>query len=271
MLWVPVEQDSTMQSPPHSELLLPLTENVPRVVFATVSGAHLYGFESPDSDVDLRGAFVLPEDELIGISRPIETVSSMSLESGIELDWVAHDVAKSVRLITRGSGEVMEQVLSPIVLRTSSWHAELKELTGRCASRRLHYHYRGFLGSRRQLLSRAHPTVKVLLYAYRAALTGLHVLQTGRVNANLPTLLAEYPQDDVEELIERKRSGAEKATLEPHEARQHEAALDRLEDQLDEWRERTALPESVDDDVRLRADLNDFLIRIRRPDTPAPT
>ena len=27
-----------------------------RPLFVTVSGAHLYGFPSPDSDVDLRGA-----------------------------------------------------------------------------------------------------------------------------------------------------------------------------------------------------------------------
>jgi uncharacterized protein len=26
-------------------------------LFATVSGAHLYGFASPDSDIDLRGAY----------------------------------------------------------------------------------------------------------------------------------------------------------------------------------------------------------------------
>jgi len=29
------------------------------LLFATVSGAHLYGFPSPDSDYDLRGAHIL--------------------------------------------------------------------------------------------------------------------------------------------------------------------------------------------------------------------
>ena len=29
-------------------------------LFVTVSGAHLYGFPSPDSDIDLRGALVAP-------------------------------------------------------------------------------------------------------------------------------------------------------------------------------------------------------------------
>ena len=30
------------------------------LIFATVSGAHLYGFPSPNSDFDLRGVHVLP-------------------------------------------------------------------------------------------------------------------------------------------------------------------------------------------------------------------
>jgi len=30
-----------------------------RLLFATISGAHLYGFPSPDSDVDLRGTHLL--------------------------------------------------------------------------------------------------------------------------------------------------------------------------------------------------------------------
>nr|WP_236029876.1 nucleotidyltransferase domain-containing protein [Actinoplanes lichenicola] len=34
------------------------------VVFATVSGAHLYGFASADSDLDLRAAHVLPASRM---------------------------------------------------------------------------------------------------------------------------------------------------------------------------------------------------------------
>ena len=30
------------------------------LLFATISGAHLYGFASPDSDWDVRGCMVLP-------------------------------------------------------------------------------------------------------------------------------------------------------------------------------------------------------------------
>ena len=35
--------------------------------FVTVSGAHLYGFPSPDSDFDLRGVHVLPVRDVVGL------------------------------------------------------------------------------------------------------------------------------------------------------------------------------------------------------------
>ena len=43
------------------------------LVFATVSGAHLYGFASVDSDVDLRGVHVLPLTEVVGLRTGPET------------------------------------------------------------------------------------------------------------------------------------------------------------------------------------------------------
>ena len=37
------------------------------LLFATISGAHLYGFPSPDSDFDLRGVHLLPLQEVVGL------------------------------------------------------------------------------------------------------------------------------------------------------------------------------------------------------------
>ncbi len=44
------------------------------LLFTTISGAHLYGFPSPDSDYDLRGAHVLPLDAVVGLEVRDETV-----------------------------------------------------------------------------------------------------------------------------------------------------------------------------------------------------
>lgn len=63
-----------------------------RTLFATVSGAHLYGFASADSDVDLRGAYILPMTAVVGLSKPEETVTRTFEHAGREIDLVAHDV-----------------------------------------------------------------------------------------------------------------------------------------------------------------------------------
>src|SRR5688572_17824962 len=44
------------------------------LLFATISGAHLCGFPSPDSDFDLRGGNVLPLEKVVGLEVCDETV-----------------------------------------------------------------------------------------------------------------------------------------------------------------------------------------------------
>lgn len=43
------------------------------LLFATISGAHRYGFQSPDSDYDLRGAHVLPLKQVVGLDDTNES------------------------------------------------------------------------------------------------------------------------------------------------------------------------------------------------------
>jgi hypothetical protein len=75
------------------EYLSEVTRRGPEPVFATISGAHLYGFASPDSDVDLRGAFVHPARDVLGLHPPNETITIEETHR-IDLDWVAHDVRR---------------------------------------------------------------------------------------------------------------------------------------------------------------------------------
>jgi predicted nucleotidyltransferase len=46
------------------------------LLFVTVSGSHLYGFPSADSDFDLRGVHMLPIDTVFGMEPGRETVES---------------------------------------------------------------------------------------------------------------------------------------------------------------------------------------------------
>ena len=41
-----------------------------KLLYAVVSGAHLYGFESPDSDIDIRGSFIANSHQFFGLNIP---------------------------------------------------------------------------------------------------------------------------------------------------------------------------------------------------------
>jgi hypothetical protein len=116
------------------EHLASLARNKAEPVFAAISGAHLYGFASPDSDIDLRGAFILSARELLGLHPPPETIA-VEDKTVINLDWVAHDIRKFARLMTNHNGYVLEQLFSPLVVISTPAHEELLELGKGCVTR----------------------------------------------------------------------------------------------------------------------------------------
>ncbi|WNI25586.1 DNA polymerase beta superfamily protein [Streptomyces sp. ITFR-16] len=176
---------------------LPVTDLAPvlagerhPLLFATVSGAHLYGFPSRDSDVDLRGVHLLPAEDLLGLREPEETSSRMWDRDGVEMDLVTHDLRKFVRLMLKPNGYVLEQLLSPLVVHTTAPHTELAALAPGVLTRNHAHHYRGFAHTQWRLFERT-GELKPLLYTFRALLTGIHLMRAGEVVAHLPTLLTQ--------------------------------------------------------------------------------
>jgi predicted nucleotidyltransferase len=214
----------------------------PEPVFAAISGAHLYGFASPDSDVDLRGAFIHPAAAILGLHPPDETVTVVD-PTLIDLDWVAHDIRKFARLMTNHNGYVLEQLFSPLVVLTSPAHDELRDLGRGCLTRGTFRHYRGFAHGRRRRLAQPDPTVKHLLYAYRVYLTGIHLMQTGEIESNIATLNERFRLPEIDDLIARKVAGAEKMPLAEAELPAQSQQLDRLDEQLEQAHAASHLPE----------------------------
>ena len=231
-------------------------EEAPPAVFATVSGAHLYGFASTDSDVDLRGAFVMSLADRCRLIPPPETITVNAMLGPTELDWVAHDVRKFATLMTRRNGYVLEQLFSPWVVAGGERLDGLRDIGTGCIVRHLYHHYRGFSESKRKQLDKPSATVKDLLYLYRVYLTGIHVLTVGRIEAHLPTLLDSHPVQGVDELIQRKRGGEEHSALGPGEWRGHVSAADELAVRMLAAFENSHLP---DEPTSIPA-LNDFVV-----------
>jgi predicted nucleotidyltransferase len=185
-------------------LLAAIDEQPYPLLFVTVSGAHLYGFPSGDSDWDLRGIHVLPAREVVGLRTGPETLEVSRERDGLELDLVTHDARKFFGLLLKPNGYVLEQLHSPLVVRSTPVHEELKAIARGCLTRHHRHHYAGFARTQWDLFAREHPPrVKPLLYVYRVLLTGIHLLRTGVVEANLPRLDEEYRVPGVSVLVAR--------------------------------------------------------------------
>lgn len=230
------------------------------LLFATVSGAHLYGFPSADSDYDLRGAHILPATEVVGLLPKRETVEFSGLRDGIEMDMVTHDLLKFFTMVLKRNGYVLEQLYSPLVVHTTPEHQELKAIAAGCVTRHHKHHYLGFASTQWDLFQKDHPPrVKPLLYVYRVLLTGIHLMRTGKVEANLVTLNEDFRLPYIPELVNRKIDGAEKGTLESSEARFYQGEYERLMSQLETAGSESNLPNEPGG----RDALNDLLVRVR--------
>lgn len=230
------------------------------LLFATISGAHLYGFPSADSDYDLRGVHVLPLSDVLGLKEGRETVEIEEIRDGLELDLVTHDARKFFTLMLKKNGYVLEQLFSPLVVQETPEFAELREIGKGCITKNHAHHYFGFAKTEWKLFEKENPhRVKPLLYIFRVLLTGIHLMRTGEIEANLVTLNEDFKLSYIPELIERKRSGAEKETLDGADIDLYRSEYERLVRLLEEEQVKSSLPEKPS----AHDDLNDLLVRVR--------
>ena len=231
-----------------------------RLLFATISGAHLYGFPSPDSDFDLRGVHLLPLKTVVGLESSDETVEEEGIYDGLEIDLVTHDALKFFRLMLRKNGYVLEQLLSPLVVHTTPEHDELKSLAPGCITKHHAHHYLGFAATQWKLFTKeSPPRVKPLLYVYRVLLTGIHLMRTGTVEANLLNLNVYAKLPYIDDLVAAKLAGPEKGVLDAADLAFHESEYLRLTRELEGEHSVSSLPEVPS----AKAALNDLLVRLR--------
>jgi uncharacterized protein len=230
------------------------------LLFATISGAHLYGFPSADSDYDLRGVHVLPVREVVGLGPGRETIERSGVREGLEIDLVTHDARKFFELLLRKNGYVLEQLYSPLVVRATPEHEELKHIARGCVTRHHAHHYLGFAETQWRLFEKESPRrVKPLLYVYRVLLTGIHLMRTGEIEANLVKLNESFQLPSVPVLVRRKVAGPEHSTLDDRDLSFHESEYARLRADLERAHEQSTLPEGPS----ARPALNDLLVRLR--------
>ncbi|MBK7534966.1 MAG: nucleotidyltransferase domain-containing protein [Myxococcales bacterium] len=231
-----------------------------RHLVAYVSGAHAYGFASPDSDVDLKCIHVAATGDLVGLSPGSETADRIEIIEGVEVDYGSNELAGALRGAIKGNGNYLERFLGELVVSSMPELAEVRPIVTRLLSRRVARHYAGFAAGQLRLFEDK-PTAKRALYVLRTSATGRHLLASGELVTDLRQLAAQYAPPQVEELFELKRSG-EQSALAPEHAAAWRARLQEAIAQVDANLERSVLPEEPS--ARAAADAEEWLRGVRR-------
>jgi predicted nucleotidyltransferase len=133
-------------------------------------------------------------------------------------------------------------------------------VTPKILTRHHAHHYLGFADTQWRLFDKEEqPRIKPLLYTFRVLLTGIHLMRTGAIEANLGLLNQIYKLPFLPDLIARKVEGAEQQTVAPNDVMSYAHQFEALRERLVMEASRTSLPEAP----TAQAALNDILIRVR--------
>jgi len=176
-----------------------------------LSGAHAYGFPSPDSDLDLKCVHIAPTRELVGLTPPPDSAGDrIEVIDGVELDYGSNELGPVLRGAIKGNGNFLERILGELALGGSELLASAREVVRPLLSRRCARHYSGFARSQLELFDEK-PSAKRALYVLRTAATGRCIQARGEVITDVAQL-GEFVPREIDELIAIKQQG-ERAQL----------------------------------------------------------
>jgi hypothetical protein len=171
-----------------------------------LSGAHAYGFPSPDSDLDLKCIHVAPTSKIVGLTEISDPPDRIETVDGVELDYGSNELAVALRGAIKGNGNFLERFLGDLALGgDAALLDDARAVVRPLLSRRIARHYGGFAMSQLKAFDEK-PTAKRALYVIRTSATGRYCLARGLLATDIART-AEFVPTGVDELLAIKRSG----------------------------------------------------------------
>jgi predicted nucleotidyltransferase len=225
-----------------------------------LSGAHAYGFPSPDSDLDLKCVHIAPTRELVGLETVSDPDDKIVTIDGVELDYGSNELAAVLRGVIRGNGNFLERILGELALGGDQpLLARARDVVKPLVSRRVIKHYAGFAAHQFRLF-RDKPTAKYALYVLRLSATARHLLVGGEMVTDLTKLLDLAPPE-TPELLAIKASG-EREILKPDYAAAWNSRLSAAVEAIDKAWPTAKVP--IDPPPSAIAELDTWLRDVRR-------
>ena len=226
---------------------------------AYISGSHLYGWDSKDSDIDIRGCFILRKENFLGLKQPKEVIE---IKTEDNKDIVLFEIKKLIGLALKGNCNILEEINAPQFYKNADF-IKLKQLINNAFGKRGIYNsYRGMAEANyKGFILQGKNTVKKYLYIFRGLMGGIYCLQTGLIKPNIEELNKHFKIKEVTKLLEIKREGLENEPLKDLEEGILDDKIKDLFDKIDEAYLKCKMPEKPTDEEIEK--INKFLIKLR--------
>lgn len=187
------------------------------ILFAVESGSRAWGFESPDSDYDIRFVYKHKLDWYLNLSEKSDTIEFMTED---DLDGSGWDLRKTLRLLNKSNASFLGWLFSPVIYRSDEiFLSELKKLAKDSFNPiAAFHHYHSMCKNFEENLGTNELTIKGYFYAIRTALCAKWIYDMETIP---PVLFRDlYPIIEVkfhsklDELIELKSKIIEKEKVE---------------------------------------------------------
>lgn len=230
-----------------------------RLFNAYISGSNLYGWSSKDSDIDIRGSFVLRKEEFLGLQNPRETLEIKDIEG---MDVALFEIKKVMSMALKGNCNILEEINAPQIYKTADF-VKLRQLINNSFGKRGIYNsYRGLAEfNYKKFILSGRNSVKKYLYVFRGLMAGIYVLQTGIIKPNIEELNKHFKIREVDKLLKIKREGLENEPLRDLEEGKLDEIIKEMFDRIDAAYTKSKIPELPEEEDIDK--INKFLINLR--------
>lgn len=189
-----------------------------KVLYACESGSRAWGFESPDSDYDVRFIYVHQKDWYLSIEERRDVIE---LPVNEVLDISGWELRKALGLFRKSNAQIYEWLQSPIVyMKDDAFHAKMLSLAAVYFSSKPGLNH--YLSLARNVLETdlqsEEVKIKKYFYALRSTLAALWIVEQNEVPpmefSKLRVLIPNTEiQSELDELLERKKVADEKTLI----------------------------------------------------------
>ena len=175
-------------------------------MFLMVSGAHNFGFPSPDSDYDIRGVYQAPTESILGLNKVQPTTFEYESEDK-KLDVSIDEVGHYLRVLSNSNGNRLEWPSSKLIFYKSPNFGSLKEVVdNNVVSKALVNHYLNFARDMWSGKTKAEG-VKKDLYTLRVYMSGINIFENKDINPNIIELNKKFKEPIISPMIRAKERG----------------------------------------------------------------